>query len=204
MARRSSPRPILELSISQLVVALGLNRATLMKRLHEADTGWRPGPRGAKLYRIQDVIHACKQDFFQSEPPGTYDEARTREMKARAMIQELDLAQRQAELLPAEEVGKVWAQYIAKANIRLGAIASSLAPLLVAMTDEAEIKALIDAAIDEARIELAGDADDEEDAEPGGDELEADAAADGEPVGGPAPAAEPRGERRPGPLEHDP
>lgn len=180
----------MEMSINQLSAALGLDRATLLKRLVAADAPYRPGPKGAKLYRLQHAIQACLVDFLGADQPGTYEEARTREMKARAQIQELELATRRAQLLPAEEVGQVWAEYIAKANSRLGSMSTSLAPLLVPMTDEAEIKALIDAAVDEARIELAGDPDD---AEAGDEEMDADAPVDGERVGGPVQEAQPGG-----------
>lgn len=201
MGRRSNPTPQMQLSVNQLTEAFGLDRATVRKRLQAADAPHKSGPRGAKLYKLQDAIKACLVDFIGADQPGTYEEARTREMKARALKQELEVATMRAQLLLAAEVAQVWAEYIGKANTKLGAMSASLAPLLASMTDEAEIKALIDAAIDEVRAELAGDA---EDAEEGDDALDADAGVDGERVGGPASTLEPGGERGAGAVDDRP
>lgn len=194
MGRRSSPSAQMELSVSQLQASFGMDRATIQKRLDAAGADHRDGPRGAKLYRLHDAIRACLVDFLGSNEPGTYEEAKTREMKARAQIQELDLAVRRGQLLPAEEVGKIWADHITKACTRLDAVSTALAPVVKAETDEARCKVLIDRGIRDAIDEIRESADDY-DVEEGGGQLEDATGSDGEPVGGPAPKAK-RGSKR--------
>lgn len=200
MGRRASPNTDIRLPVSQLAESFGLDRATVTKRLNEVDAAFEPGPHGAKLYLVTDAIRACIRDFLGADQPGTYEEARARDMKARAQLTELDLAVRRAQLLPAVEVEETWSEYIGRANTRLGSIATALAPLLVSETDEAAIEAMIDDAIDEVRSELARDA---EDTDGGDEEVDADAEADGQRMGGPEPDAEPGGERGTGAMEHD-
>lgn len=176
MGRRSSPKQLL-LSVNQLSESLGLDRATITKRLNAARVEFEPGPRRAKLYRLSDAVRACLVDFLGADQPGSYEEAKTREMKARAQLQELDLALKRGQVVMRADCEKAWSEYIARANARLGSLPTRLAPMLLGKEDEAEVKALLDDAIDEVRAELQRDAGS---ADEGSDEVDADSEADGE------------------------
>lgn len=156
MGRRSSPNSELMLSVNRLSQVLGLDRATVQKRLDARGAPFEPGPKGAKLYRLPDAIRACLADFIGADEPSSYEDARTREMKARAQLQELELALRRGEVLSAAECERVWTDEVARARARILSVPPSLAPALSAETSEAACKDILEAALYDAIDELAG------------------------------------------------
>ena len=67
---------------------------------------------------------------------------------------ELDMAERQRELIPAGEILKIWARKITSARARLLSLPSKAAPHLAATNDQAEAEQIINDYVMEALHEL--------------------------------------------------
>lgn len=126
---------------------------------------------------------------------------RTRLVKAKADLAELEAHQRRGDLVPVADTALAWAAVTARLRARLIALPDKLAPLVHDATNPAAVRAVLRSAIVEALADLAATpvavappADRASGAGEAGDDsvADADAAAgpDGEPVGGRQPPAE--------------
>jgi Phage DNA packaging protein Nu1 len=81
-------------------------------------------------------------------------EARRRRALAQAVLAELAAAKMRGELVPVEEVARVWDRIVANCRARLLAIPSKLTPRLSGLTDRSVIYAALESEIHEALTEL--------------------------------------------------
>lgn len=143
------------------------------------------------------------RDLVQKAQGGASDlpTERTRLVKAKADLAELDALQRRGELVPAAETALAWAAVTARLRTRLTALPDKLAPLVHDAPTPAAVRALLRAAIHEALADLAAtpvavapppDRASGAGTDRDGGAADAGAAAgpDGEPVGGCEPAVE--------------
>jgi phage terminase Nu1 subunit (DNA packaging protein) len=88
-------------------------------------------------------------------------EGRRRKVLAQAALAELEVARMQAELVPAEEISRVWGRMVGNCRARLLAIPSKLAPRLITLADQEAVYAELKHEIYEALTELASKENDE-------------------------------------------
>ncbi|ACI97514.1 terminase small subunit, Nu1 [Rhodospirillum centenum] len=143
------------------------------------------------------------RDLAQRAQGGVADlpTERTRLVKAKADLAELDAQQRRGDLVPVAETALAWAAVTARLRARLITLPDKLAPLVHDAANPAAVRVLLRSAIVEALAELAATPvavapapDRASGAGEAGDDgvADADAAAgpDGEPMGGRQPPAE--------------
>jgi len=146
------------------------------------------------------------------------DEARRRKVAAEASLAEYDLAEKRRDMVNVDSVGEMVAREYSSCAQRLRAIPSKLAPMLAAITTPEEARDLLDGALNEALNELASGTVESDAADGAGGDRESEggssareiaddaapAEADGQRVGRRRKKAEPRGQRRAGPVVHHP
>jgi hypothetical protein len=115
-------------------------------------------------------------------------------LRARRELHELDLGQRRGDLLPREAVIATWQAVIAAARARLLALPTTLAPRLAAAKDLRETESLLRDYVHELLVDLERSTG--VPAQRGRGGVAPASAADGEPVGGSAPAPVKRVKRR--------
>jgi phage terminase Nu1 subunit (DNA packaging protein) len=75
--------------------------------------------------------------------------------KVRADKLELELRERERQLVPVDEVKRLWASVTLAAKARLLAIPAAVAPTAALLGEPAEVQELIERAIDDALSELS-------------------------------------------------
>lgn len=140
------------------------------------------------------------------EERQNYALERTRLTKAQADKTELELQVLRAGVVHASTIETVWGRMTGAARARLLALPYRLAQAALAATDFQTIEASATALITEALLELHdyNPADYLPSTDSAGRRLAVETAADpdGKPVGRPRAKAQPRGQRRTGPVEH--
>ena len=132
--------------------------------------------------------------FGKDMVPTDIHTTRARLLAAQAEIAEMEAAEKKERLLDAGKVAGWWAKIVGNAKQNLLAIPSKAAPILLACKTAAEIKAELQAMINEA---LAGLAEYDPRADTGvADSVEATARPKRKPVGGRKPKAKSGGKRR--------
>jgi phage terminase Nu1 subunit (DNA packaging protein) len=116
---------------------------------------WREGlaaeRASAKLRRRIAELEALTNG--EATPP--LEEARRRKIAAEARLAELELAERAAELLRAEDVAAAWVATAAAVRTRILAVPSATAQELAASGDPAECHDILESALRDALSELA-------------------------------------------------
>ena len=143
------------------------------------------------------------RDLIQKAAGGVSDlpTERTRLVKAKADLAELEACQRRGELVPVADTVLAWTAVTARLRTRLLALPDKLAPLVHDAQSPAAVRALLRSAIHDALADLAATpvsvtppADRASGAGTAGDDgagdADAAAGADGEPVGGREPETE--------------
>ena len=137
--------------------------------------------------------------FGKDMIPTDIHTTRARLLAAQAEIAEMEAAEKKERLLDAGKVAGWWAKIVTNAKQNLLGIPSKAAPVLHACKTVAEIKAELQAMINEA---LTGLAEYDPRADTGGaDSVGATARPKRKPVGGRKPKAKPRGKRGTGKVE---
>ncbi|MFP4561634.1 MAG: terminase small subunit [Thiohalorhabdus sp.] len=118
---------------------------------------WEFDTEAVAEWRQSKALQAAQGDLEDTD----YEEAKRREMVARANMQELDLAQRRGELVPVEDVARTVGDEYARAKARLRAVPSSVAavvPAEVRTVVQERVSEGIDQALEEL-VSYGGDAD---------------------------------------------
>ena len=137
-------------SLADLEQITGVTYKTIRKRL---DTeGVEPAKRDGRTlyYEPRPALEA-----IYCTGPGALDRERTRLAKEQADAQELKNAESRGELVPASQVEAMWVRLFSAARIRLLAVPSKVAPLVVGLEREAEVEAIVREHQTEALQELA-------------------------------------------------
>lgn len=170
-------------TISGLQAELGITARKLGEVLAtvpaEGGTSQRP------TWRIKTVLAALAKEQGEGLNPAA---EKARLDKARADIAEIELEKRRGDVASLLVVAQTWADFCINVKTRLRSIPTKAAPLLAAESRAEDCKDILNKFIDEALTELAespiyGQEEGSGDAEDGGDEPEAAAEADRQPVG---------------------
>lgn len=196
-------------SISALSVELGMDRRTVAKKIAAV----KPAEEGSsgKLYRLADVLQAMATAAVADQRPADFEDAKTRKMTADAVLAEIEVAKVRGQVVDVDVMAKAVAGDYALVRARLLALPTKLTPLVVPMTDPAEVRDTIERAVAEALEELTVDRDLGGPGDTGSDlpgglgerasaGSEAPAEADGQRMGGPVPPAKRGGKRRTRPV----
>lgn len=138
----------MKVSISTLNEYTGFDSKTIASKLK--DLSYEPGPRGSKLYEIKPALRAV---FEQKDVA----KERARLLKAQADKAELDLKERQGELVSIEDVVKDVASEYTILRQRLLSIPNKLAMPLSSVTQPHEVQQILQAEIVELLTELSSD-----------------------------------------------
>lgn len=159
-------------NMTELAEIFGVSQPTVRTWTNQGCPALQRGAKGRQWefdteevaeWRQSRALEAVQGDLANME----YEEARRREMVARASMQELDLAQRRGELVEIEEVARVVGEEYARARANLRAVPSSVAAM-VPPEMRAEVQARTQDGIDQALEELSSYAGDPNDGNDGG------------------------------------
>lgn len=92
----------------------------------------------------------------ENQPHVTLAEARRRKALADAELAEYELAEKKREVVPIEEAVEMLTREFSRVRQKLLALPSKLAPIVVAIKDQASAKEAIEAEITEVLNELSG------------------------------------------------
>lgn len=203
-------------SLVEASAILGVARQTLARWLAEGCPSVQRANRARGQewqIRISDVLAWREERAVQQAVGDTakldIDEARRRKTAAEAALAELELAKQRGEVVAVEVVAKAVGDQLSACRARLLSLPTKAAPLVAVEADVQVCRDLIEQGVRDALDELVGygpagaggETDDEAPAGDGGADAPA-AAADGERVGGSAPAAKRGGKRRARAVEH--
>jgi phage terminase Nu1 subunit (DNA packaging protein) len=183
-----------------VLAALGVTHTTL-KTWMGRQIDPLPAIRGGRGRQNQYDLGACvawlvrqkvAEVTHDEDGPLDYNLERAKLTKAQRIHTELQSEVLCGNLIPKDDVVTGVGRLVSAARSRLRSIPTQFAAVAVSMT-EPEIEHALTISIDAALDGLAGG---------GITPLETAAETDGEPVGGPEPAVEPRGKRRARKLEH--
>ena len=105
---------------------------------------------------VRGYVQYLRRQIMKEEAgEADYGAGRTRLIKARADLAEMEAAQLKAELLPATDVASAWTAIMSLLRTRLLGLPDSLAPLLHETTSITEARNILKKAIDEVLAELA-------------------------------------------------
>ncbi|MGH0031726.1 MAG: hypothetical protein ACQGVC_18205 [Myxococcota bacterium] len=106
-------------------------------------------------------LDAAREGYIRHirDRAGGVTKARDRLDMAKARVEELKLKQLRAELVPATDQDQALISIASAVAARLGAVPAQVAPLVAVETDAARCQALVQDAIDEARRDLANEAE---------------------------------------------
>jgi terminase small subunit / prophage DNA-packing protein len=114
---------------------------------------WRICPAAVIAWREEKIA----QDSVGDTQNLDYEEARRREMAAKAAMLELDLAQRRGKLVEVELIADLVGEEYANVRARILGLPTRLAPQVIGITSLPELRALIEAGITEVLEELTAD-----------------------------------------------
>jgi len=148
--------------LHEAAAILGRNVTTLKAWFHQGCPVLERGSKTRK-WRISpaDVI-AWREAKIAQEAVGDtstldYDEARRREMAAKAAMLELDLAQRRGQLIEIEHIAIVVGEEYSNVRARILALPTRLAPQVMGLTSLPALRELIEDAIHDVLEELTAD-----------------------------------------------
>ncbi len=143
-------------SIRQLALQLGVSHTALnghyarRKFSQEPGGGFDVGKVKAALTAASDISQPPASgrnapiDAIGGNPYEVFNRARAAKELAVAREKQLDLRERQEELLEAADVERAWTDNMTRCASRILLVSDKLAPRLAAMTDVLEIRTLID------------------------------------------------------------
>lgn len=142
------------LNVNALASLTGFNRKTIGERLNASGLPHIEGPRNSKLYVIKDALPFIYQASGKSEDLSKLDAEKLRLQTAKATLAEIELAEKQQELIPINEIISIVSdEYTTVRNI-MSQIPSALATKLTVETDSRVIADLIDAEVQSALSNL--------------------------------------------------
>lgn len=177
-------------TVNAIAVETGMDRRTIAARFSKVSPIRSEGK--SKFYSLSQVLSTLAADFVNPDTDDDYNEAKRRRELANAKLAELDLREREGQLVKVDDVRVAWAQIGVNVKQKIMAMPTKAAPLLLGAQSLPFVKDVLDTLIAESLDEIA--------ASPPGivaDDgfLSSDEAAtemDGEPMGGPEPEAKPR------------
>jgi phage terminase Nu1 subunit (DNA packaging protein) len=105
---------------------------------------------------VQSYIRYLRDRAVKGDVHGDdYSAHRTRLIKARADLTEMEKAQALAELIPAQDVEKAWTDVLTNCRAKLLSIPTKTAPEVYAAESLTEVKVVLKSAVNEALSELA-------------------------------------------------
>jgi phage terminase Nu1 subunit (DNA packaging protein) len=114
---------------------------------------WRIYPAAVIAWREDKIA----QDAVGDTQSLDYEEARRREMAAKAALLELDLAQRRGQLVEVEHIADLVGEEYANVRARILGLPTRLAPQVAGVSSLPELRAIIEAGITEVLEELTAD-----------------------------------------------
>lgn len=160
-----------------------------------------PAEKSGKEWQIDpDQADAWRDEYQGSNESLDLTRERARLAKEQADRTAMENAERRGKLIDSEKAAEWWASVITNARMRLLAIPTKVAPLVIGSKSLPEVRDVIEKAIHDALTELSA-------ADPiagaGGNEgMEAAAAPDSKPVGRRKPKAKSGKQRRAGKVGH--
>lgn len=105
---------------------------------------------------VQAYIRYLRDRAVKGDVHGDdYSTHRTRLIKARADVMEMEKAQMDASLIPATDVQEAWVEVLAACRAKLLSIPTKAAPEVFASSDINEVKSILKETVNEALAELA-------------------------------------------------
>lgn len=151
----TSKQQLPEIVLSQTELAAGLG---LTDRWLRELTTQKVITRNAQgKYSLWPTIRALMDRAKGDQEKLIVSEERARLLRAQAELRELELAQRSAKLLDAQDVEAVWAKHVTTVRAKFLALPSRLAAEISGMDDPAKCQRLIQDAIYEALTELGSE-----------------------------------------------
>jgi phage terminase Nu1 subunit (DNA packaging protein) len=114
---------------------------------------WRISPSAVIAWREAKIA----QDAVGDTSTLDYEEARRREMAAKAAMLELDLAQRRGQLIEVEHIADLVGEEYSNVRARILSLPTRLAPQIIGLNNLVEIRSVIEAGITEVLEELTAD-----------------------------------------------
>lgn len=157
----------------EMALILGVSLTTVSSWVDEGMPVLSRGRKGVawEFEPAACVDWKCKRDVrlaVGDTEGSTLAEAELRELRAKAALREIDLAERRAQVVPVEDTLAVVADLAATVRQRLRAIGSRLGPMLAGEEKPLTIQQRIETEIDDALTALSqyepGDFDDAEEA----------------------------------------
>jgi phage terminase Nu1 subunit (DNA packaging protein) len=105
---------------------------------------------------IQGYIRYLRDRAVKGDVHGDdYSTHRTRLIKARADVMEMEKAQMEASLIPAQDVQSAWIEVLSACRAKLLSLPTKTAPEVFAAADLNDVKAILKETVNEALSELA-------------------------------------------------
>lgn len=148
-------------NISQLEELTGIDRRTISKNLDADKVPFTQGPKNAKLYKPQLALPVLYKSL-QVQPSATdADLEQEKLLTARAKRQkaELDLAERQRQVIPINEVCEVVEQEYTVIRAQFRSLPSKLAKHLAVLSEPDQVNSILEEHINEVLTGLQADAE---------------------------------------------
>lgn len=149
-----------EITIAELVVLTGVHRQTISSRLEALRVPFRKGARGLRYYSIAEimkVVFQLSKKVDESKDLSPIDAAKLKLAESKAAEAELDLKERQGELIPINEVLSTVEHEYTVVRAQLRSLPSALATHLANSSTPKECFDLLSTAIDESLSTLSAD-----------------------------------------------
>lgn len=145
------------LSINQLSLLTGMDRATITKRLKE--TPWRPGAKQAKLYDTTVALPLIYNVGVSGETLEHLNPQREKALldRERRRIAELDRQHKEGRLVDTVTVREEWLAIVSIARSRLLSMPARIAPDLASESDSRRVEDHLRAAIHDVLDEMSSD-----------------------------------------------
>jgi phage terminase Nu1 subunit (DNA packaging protein) len=114
---------------------------------------WRISPAAVIAWREDKIAQDAVGDTSQLD----YEEARRREMAAKAAMLELDLSERRGKLIEVEQIADLVGEEYANVRAKILSLPTRMAPQVLGLATLPEIRACIEAGVVEVLEELTAD-----------------------------------------------